>query len=95
MLPQLGAVPVGKIDQRRVRRFIAELLDADVSPAWVRKAVGILKQVLDLAVNDGLIRTIACEGMKPPRMNQQEMYFLTAEEVAAWRRRCRLPMTSG
>jgi integrase len=82
VLPQLGATAVGRVDQRRVRRFIAELLDAGVSPARVRKAVGILRQVLDLAVEDGLIRANPCEGLKLPRMNQQEMYFLTAEQVA-------------
>jgi integrase len=82
VLTHLGSVPVGKVDQRRVRRFIGDLLDAGVSPARVRKAVGVLKQILDLAVSDGLIRSNPCEGMKLPRMNQQEMYFLTADQVA-------------
>jgi integrase len=82
VLPRLGGVAVGKVDQRRVRRFIADLLDDGVSAARVRKAVGTLKQVLDLAVEDGLIRTNPCDGIKLPRMNQQEMHFLTAEQVA-------------
>lgn len=73
---------MGKVDQRRVRRFVAELLGAGVSPARVRKAVGTLRQVLELAVEGGLIRDNPCEGLKLPRMNQQEMHFLTAEQVA-------------
>ena len=82
VLPRLGRTAVGKIDQRRVRRFIADLLNDGVSAARVRKAVGTLRQILDLAVEDGLIRTNPCEGLKLPRMNQQEMHFLTAEQVA-------------
>jgi hypothetical protein len=46
-----GVVAVGRVDQRRVRRCIADLLEDGASPARVRKAVGILKQVLDFALH--------------------------------------------
>jgi site-specific recombinase XerC len=70
-----GWLAVGRVDQRRVRRFIADLLGGGVSPARVRKAVGILRQILGLAVEDGLIRAKPCEDMKLPRMNPRGDVF--------------------
>jgi cobalt-zinc-cadmium efflux system outer membrane protein len=60
VLPRLGETPVGSIDQRRVRRFITDMLGDGVSSAQVRKAVGRLKQTLDLAVELGTIRKNPC-----------------------------------
>jgi len=82
VLPRLGETPVGAIDQRRVRRFITDMLGDGVSPAQVRKAVGRLKQTLDLAVELGAIRKNPCVGVKLPPMPHEEMHFLTADQVA-------------
>ncbi|MBD0322568.1 MAG: tyrosine-type recombinase/integrase [Aldersonia sp.] len=82
VLPRLGETPVGAIDQHRVRRFITDMLGDGVSPAQVRKAVGRLKQTLDLAVELGLIRKNPCVGVKLPPMPHEEMHFLTADQIA-------------
>jgi len=82
VLPRLGETPVGAIDQRRVRRFITDMLGDGVSPAQVRKAVGRLKQTLDLAVELGTVRKNPCVGVKLPSMPHEEVHFLTADQIA-------------
>ena len=81
LLPRLGETSVGRIDQRRVRRLITEMLGDGHGPATVRKVVGVLKLTLDLAPEYGMIRKNPCLGVKLPQMSKQEMHYLTADQV--------------
>jgi integrase len=83
VLPEWASVPVGQIDSAAVQRYVATLLARDVSPARIRKAHGMLKQVLDTAVELGFIRTNPAGRVKLPPMPRQEMHFLTPSQIAA------------
>lgn len=83
VLPHWQSVPVGHIDPAAVQGYIAALVGRGVSPARVRKAHGVLKQVLDTAVSANLIRANPAAKVKLPAMTRQEMHFLTSPQVAA------------
>ena len=52
-LPRFGATALVKITNGAVRAWVAEMLDAGLSPATVRKAVFALRQCLAAAIADG------------------------------------------
>lgn len=83
VLPAWKRVPVGQIDPASVQRYVAGMVRRGVSPARIRKAHGVLKQVLDTAVDLTLIRVNPAAGTKLPAMARQEMQFLTPPQIAA------------
>lgn len=83
LIPVFGDVPLAKITNPMVRRFIADMLDAGThSPATVRKVGQILTKVMRGAVEAGLIPRSPCEGLRLPAEGRRQMRFLTAEQVA-------------
>lgn len=83
LIPVFGDVPLAKITNPMVRRFIADMLAAGThSPATVRKVGQILTKVMRGAVEAGLIPRSPCEGLRLPAEGRREMRFLTAEQVA-------------
>ena len=87
VLPKFGATPLIKITNAAVRRWVAELLEAGLSPASVRKAVFALRQCLAAAVDDNRLATnqasnvpLPSENLKPPRfLSQTEVERLAGE----------------
>ena len=84
MLPVFGKVPLSRITNPMVRRFIADMLATGKhSPATVRKVGQILAKVMRAAVEAGLISRSPCDGIRLPPEDRRHMRFLTPEEVAA------------
>jgi site-specific recombinase XerC len=52
VLPRFGTTPLNKISNAVVRSWVAEMLDAGLSPATARKAVFALRRCLAAAVAD-------------------------------------------
>lgn len=83
LVPHFGAVPLAKITNPMVKRFVAEMLaTGDHSPATVRKVGQILAKVMRSAVDAGLIARSPCDRVRLPAEGRREMHFLTAEQVS-------------
>lgn len=83
VLPVFGATPLGRISQLDVRAWVAELTASDMAPATVHKAYQTLAKVLRAAVDGGLIAQSPCRSVNLPRIEQEEMRFLTPGEIVA------------
>ena len=81
VLPRLGQMAVIDLDTPAVRRFVAELTVAGVSPGNLLGVRAVLRLVLNTAVEAGALSVNPCSGVKVPRPKRPEMHFLTPEQV--------------
>jgi integrase len=80
--PAFGSVNLDQIDREAVRRWIADLQNDELAPATIHKAVQTLSKALRAAVNDGRLHRNPAERLELPRIEREEMRFLTPIEVA-------------
>ncbi len=84
VLPYFGSHPVSSIKRSSIKAWVANRLSSDVGVGVIRNAYrNVLKPILDLAVEDELIRANPAQGFKLnlPKAEREEMLFLTADEV--------------
>jgi integrase len=81
VLPRFGGVPLGAIQQRDIRAWVAELGAVGLAPASVHKAYQVLAVVLGAAVDAGMIPQTPCRRVPLPKIEREEMRFLTPVEV--------------
>lgn len=74
-------MPLSKISQLEVRKWVASLAGDGYAPATVKKAYQILGKILRAAVDAGLILDSPCRGIELPEIEAEEMRFLTPEDV--------------
>lgn len=82
LLPTFETVPLGKVDHPMVQRWVAELTAAGKAPATVAKAYQLLGGALRAAVRAKLIPHDPTEGVRLPKIEREEMRFLSPAEVA-------------
>lgn len=82
VLPAFGRTPIAKIDNLGVRKWISELEQKELAPATVHKVFQTLSKVLTSAVDAGLLSASPCARVPLPRIEREEMRFLTPAEVA-------------
>jgi integrase len=82
VLPELGSVQLSKLDKTMLRAWLAQLSAGPLKPATVHQVYRALRRVLASAVENDVIARNALDGIKPPRVETQEMRFLTPGEVA-------------
>lgn len=75
-------VALGDITRRWVRELVADL-SVDLAPASVHKAVGVLRQVLAMAVDDNRLVMNPVDGVELPSVRVAEQRFLTLEQLHA------------
>ena len=75
-------VALGDISRQLVREWVAEL-SRDLAPASVHKTVGVLRQVLAMAVADNRLSTNPVDGVELPPVSVLEQRFLTLEQLHA------------
>jgi integrase len=83
-LPSFGTVPLAAISQRDVRGWVAELSARGLAPATVQKAYQLLGKVMGAAVDAGMLAQSPCRRVPLPKVEREEMRFLTSAEVATW-----------
>ncbi len=83
VLPAFGTTPLGRITQLDVRAWVAELAATGLAPATVHKAYQTLSKILRSAVDGGLIAQSPCRSVALPKVDVQEMRFLTPPEITA------------
>lgn len=80
VLPRWAALEVRRVEHGQVAAWTAEIASGS-SPSTTRKAVGVLRSVLDLAVRDRRIAANPALGVTLPRLPASEQRFLTAGEL--------------
>jgi integrase len=73
-------VALGDITRQFVREWVAEL-SKDMAPASVHKTVGVLRQVLAMAVTDNRLAMNPVDGVELPSVATVEQRFLTLEQL--------------
>lgn len=81
VLPRYRDLPLAAISPADVRAWIAELTADGYAAATVRKAYQLLEGVLEAAVGDGLVPRSPCRGVELPKLEGEEMRFLSPAEV--------------
>lgn len=80
--PTFKEARLDRIDRAALRQWISELRAAGLAPATVHKAAQIVSKVLRAAVDDGRIARNPAERLELPRIERDEMRFLTPGEVS-------------
>jgi integrase len=81
-LPRFGDVALVAISQRDVRAWVAELSARGLAPATVQKAYQLLGKVMGAAVDAGMVMQTPCRRVPLPKVEREEMRFLTPAEIA-------------
>lgn len=82
LLPHFGPVALSDIDHMAVKRWVADLSASGLAPATVVKAAQIFGKAIGAAVDAGRIRTDPTARVELPKVEREEMRFLTPDEVA-------------
>jgi integrase len=83
IVPELGDYRLDRLSRSIIKAWVKGRVTAGYAPATVRKAAGILSTALDDAVEDRLIAVNPAQKLDLPKIETQEMRFLTPDEV--WR----------
>jgi len=82
IIPKLGAVPLASIDRTMLRQWVAEMSAKGLAPATVVKTVQLTSKALAAAADERLIARNPAERLPLPRVEVEEMRFLTPPDVA-------------
>ena len=80
ILPALGRAQLGQLARREIQDWVNSQA-AHGASASVRRNFTVLSQILDAAVDSGLIGTNPAKGAKLPRRQQEEAHFLDTAEL--------------
>jgi len=75
-------MPLAKIGQHDARAWVAELGARDLAASTVQRAYQLLSKVMAAAVDAGMIPRTPCRRVPLPKIDRQEMRFLSPQEVA-------------
>jgi integrase len=79
-LSKHSRVALGDISRRWVREWVADL-SVDLAPASVHKTVGVLRQVLAMAVAENRLALNPVDGVELPPVTAVEQRFLTLDQL--------------
>lgn len=79
--PRWAGVAVADVQTTDVRTWIQSMTSSGAGAATVENAVGILRQVLEMAVEDRRIARNPCAGIKLPRRKRRPRGYLTHRQV--------------
>jgi integrase len=84
--PAFGSMQLARVDRTSAREWVARLSDPDdgaLAPATVAKAAQVFNKLMRAAVEDRVIASNPIERLPLPRIEREEMRFLSADEL--WR----------
>jgi len=81
LAPTFGAMPMARIGALDVRAWLAEMSASDMSAASVHRAFRLLRRIMNVAVQSGVIARSPCVGVRPPSVPRNEMQFCSPEQV--------------
>lgn len=74
-------VSVADVQTSRIRAWVDELREAGAAAATIENALGVLRMVLALAVEDRRTPRNPCDGVKAPRRTHSPRAYLTHQQV--------------
>jgi integrase len=81
-LPHFGEMALQSVRPLDARRYVAELIAAELAPSTIKGIVLSTRQVFAQAVLDGIIVRSPFLGVElPPERHREEMHFLDADQV--------------
>jgi integrase len=80
--PAFGSSRLDEIDRAAVREWVAELQAAGLAPSTIHMAAQILSMCLRAAVDDGRLARNPADRIDLPRIEREEMRFLTPHQAA-------------
>ena len=83
LLPEFGPAPIARIDTTAIRRWHAHLLRSHLSQPTAAKAYRLLRQILETAVDDRLLRLNPCRLKGASTEKSDERQIPTFDEVQA------------
>jgi integrase len=81
VLPEFGSKKLKQITVADVRKWLAAMTGEGLSPSTVYSYRRVLAQILEQAVDDGLIVSNPAKKAKAPQVRPRRQLFLTAEEL--------------
>lgn len=88
VVPRWGSTRLRDVSHAAVQSWVNELAAGELSPFSVRKAHGVLAQMLDVAVRDRRLPSNPARGVNLPRAHDRPRQFLTAAQVEALAAEC-------
>jgi integrase len=82
ILPQFGAASLAATTQPTVQAWVASLTARGLAAETVVKAYQLLGRTMTAAVNADMLARSPCRAVRLPKIERQEMRFLTPAEVA-------------
>jgi integrase len=82
VIPHLGALKLQKLRPEHVEQWHGTLLKAGLAPRTVGHAHRLLVRVLGYAVENGTLARNVAVIRKPPKVEEQELEILTANQIA-------------
>ena len=79
--PRFGNIPLAAITQLDVRTWAAELSARGLTPATVTKTYQVFSKVMSAAVDAGYLAQTPCRNVPLPKIEREEMRFLTPAEI--------------
>ena len=79
--PWFGDVALAQVKPIAVKEWLAELGAQGLSPSRIRQSYRLLSQIMRAAVENDLIASSPCRGIRLPRMPQTEPHILTRAEA--------------
>jgi integrase len=82
ILPEFGNILLGALKSGQIKEWRTRMIQGGLAPATVNSIVATLKEILQAAVLDELIRRNPAAGIKAlAQRSEEEMRFLTPEQV--------------
>jgi integrase len=79
--PRWGAVAAADVQTTAVKTWVQSLANSGAGAATTENAISILRQILDMAVEDRRIARNPCAGIKIPRRKHRPRGYLTHQQV--------------
>jgi integrase len=79
--PSLGHLPLSAVKPITISEWISELRRSGFSPSRIRQSYRVLSQIMRSAVENELIISSPCRGVRLPRMPQTEPHILTEAQA--------------
>ena len=76
-----SAVAVADVQSSDIRAWVQELAAGGAKPATIENALSVLRQILEMAVEDRRIPRNPCTGVKSPRRQHRSRGYLTHQQV--------------
>jgi integrase len=80
VLPELGRARLVEVTHEEVQAWV-NLLAKRLTPSSVQRSFSVLRQVLDVAVDSGLLAANPASRVRLPRPQRFEAHFLTPDEL--------------